>query len=102
MIGRVLNIINPITETLRPANSALITPLNPANGLPTILPNQSPPHIYSNLAPFTFGSASTVVSYSHCRPPICATVTPKANSPFGTAINGLQGRVLELQARMSF
>jgi hypothetical protein len=67
MIGRVLNIINPITETLRPANSALITPLNPANGLPTILPNQSPPHIYSNLAPFTFGSASTVVSYSRLR-----------------------------------
>jgi hypothetical protein len=80
----------------------IVTPLNPAHGLPTILPNQSPPHIYSNLAPFTFGSDSTVVSYSHCGPPICATVTPKANSLFGTAINGLQGRVLELQARMSF
>jgi hypothetical protein len=79
-----------------------VTPLNPANGLPTILANQSPPHIYSNLAPFTFGNVSTVVSYSNCGPPICATVTPVANPLFGTAINGLQGRVLELQARMSF
>jgi hypothetical protein len=98
MIGRVLNIINPITETLRPANSALITPLNPANGLPTILPNQSPPHIYSNVAPFTFGSASTVSVTPDCGPPICATVTPVTNPLFGTAINGLQGRVLEFSS----
>jgi hypothetical protein len=80
----------------------IVTPLNPANGLPTILPNQSPPHIYSILAPFTFGSTSTVVSYFNCGPPQCATVTPVANPLFGTAINGLQGRVLELQGRISF
>ena len=55
-----------------------------------------------NLAPFTFGSTSTVVSYSNCGPPTCATVTPVANPLFGTAINGLSGRVLELQARFSF
>jgi hypothetical protein len=55
-----------------------------------------------NLAPFTFGSTSTVVSYFNCGPPQCATVTPVANPLFGTAINGLQGRVLELQGRISF
>lgn len=55
-----------------------------------------------NLAPFTFGSTSTLVSTSNCAPPVCATVTPSANSLFGTAINGLSGRVLELQARFSF
>jgi len=55
-----------------------------------------------NLAPFTFGSTSTVVSYFNCGPPDCATVTPVANPLFGTAINGLQGRVLELQGRISF
>jgi hypothetical protein len=31
-----------------PANLALKTPLNPANGLPTILPGQGAPNIYSN------------------------------------------------------
>jgi hypothetical protein len=31
-----------------PANPALITPLNPANGLPTILNGQGAPNIYSN------------------------------------------------------
>src|SRR5450631_2802868 len=36
---------NPLSY---PANPALITPLNPANGLPAILPNQSAPNIYSN------------------------------------------------------
>jgi hypothetical protein len=41
-----------------------------------------------------------VVSYSNCGLPICAT--PLANPLFGTAINGLSGRVLELQARISF
>ena len=33
---------------------------------------------------------------------LSATVTPVANPMFGTAINGLQRRVLELQARISF
>lgn len=50
-----------------------------------------------NLAPFTFGSTSTVVSYFNG-----ATGMPVANPLFGTAINGLSGRVLELQGRLSF
>jgi hypothetical protein len=54
------------------------------------------------LAPFTFGSTSTVVSYFNCGPPDCATVTAVANPLFGTAINGLSGCVLEPQARLSF
>ena len=49
-----------------------------------------------NLAPFTFGSASTVVSYFN------NGTVPVANPLFGTAINGLAGRVLELQGRVSF
>jgi hypothetical protein len=36
------------SPTSYPANPALITPLNPANGLPTILTGQSAPNIYSN------------------------------------------------------
>lgn len=50
-----------------------------------------------NLAPFTFGSTSTVVSYFNN-----GSGAPVANPLFGTAINGLSGRVLELQARFSF
>lgn len=50
-----------------------------------------------NLAPFTFGSTSTVVSYSNS-----SSGVPIANPLFGTAINGLSGRILELQARFSF
>jgi hypothetical protein len=50
-----------------------------------------------NLAPFTFGSTSTVVSYFNN-----GSGVPVANPLFGTAINGLSGRVLELQARFSF
>jgi hypothetical protein len=51
-----------------------------------------------NLAPFTFGSTSTIVSSacSACGQPAFA------NPQFGTAINGLSGRVLELQARFRF
>jgi len=51
-----------------------------------------------NLAPFTFGSTSTIVSSacSACGQPAFA------NPLFGTATNGLSGRVLELQARFSF
>jgi hypothetical protein len=55
-----------------------------------------------NLAPFTFGSSSTVVSSGNCGPPDCPTTIPLANPLFGTAINGLSGRVLELQGRFSF
>lgn len=50
-----------------------------------------------NLAPFTFGSASTVVSYFNNNSGI-----PVANPLFGTATAGLAGRVLELQGRFSF
>jgi hypothetical protein len=50
-----------------------------------------------NLAPFTFGSTSTVVSSFNISPTL-----PSANPLFGTALNGLSGRVLELQARFSF
>jgi len=48
-----------------------------------------------NLSPFTFGSASTVVSY-------CCGATPNPNPQFGTATTGLAGRVLELQGRFTF
>jgi hypothetical protein len=55
-----------------------------------------------NLAPFDFGSLSTVVSYFNCTPPTCPTTVPVANPLFGTASQGLAGRSLELQARFSF
>ncbi len=50
-----------------------------------------------NLAPFTFGSTSTVVSYFNN-----GSGVPVANPLFGTATTGLAGRVVELQARFSF
>ncbi|MGC2154222.1 MAG: carboxypeptidase regulatory-like domain-containing protein [Terriglobales bacterium] len=49
-----------------------------------------------NLAPFSFGSNSTTVSYGN------NGTTPVANPYFGTATAGLAGRVLELEARFSF
>ena len=49
-----------------------------------------------NLAPFSFGSTSTVISSNN------NGGVPFANPLFGTAISGLAGRVLELQARFSF
>jgi len=49
-----------------------------------------------NVAPFTFGSASTVVSFC------CGTGTPQPNPQFGIGTNGLAGRTLELQGRISF
>ncbi|MGB6482889.1 MAG: carboxypeptidase regulatory-like domain-containing protein [Candidatus Acidiferrales bacterium] len=48
-----------------------------------------------NLAPFTFGSNSTVVSYG-------PAVNPSANTQFGTATSGLAGRVVELEGRFVF
>lgn len=48
-----------------------------------------------NLWLFTFGSASTVISY-------CCDTTPFPNSQFGTATSALAGRVVELQARFGF
>lgn len=48
-----------------------------------------------NLQPFTFGSASTVVSS-------CCGSTPFPNSQFGTALGGLAGRVIELEGRFVF
>jgi hypothetical protein len=50
-----------------------------------------------NLAPFTFGSTSTTISSNNNN-----AGQPVANPLFGTATNGLAGRVLELQARFSF
>ena len=47
-----------------------------------------------NLAPFTFGSNSTVVSFGGS--------PPSPNTQFGTATAGLAGRVVELQGRISF
>jgi hypothetical protein len=55
-----------------------------------------------NLAPFTFDSPSTVVTYyNNCvgSPPVC---TPVANPNFGYATTGLAGRVIELQGRFVF
>jgi hypothetical protein len=49
-----------------------------------------------NLAPFVFGSASTIVSYYNNEN------GPVSNPQFGSALGGLQGRVLELQANYSF
>jgi len=50
-----------------------------------------------NLAPFTFGSTSTTVSYGKN-----SSDVPIPNRLFGTASTGLAGRVIELQARFSF
>ena len=50
-----------------------------------------------NLAPFTFGSTSTTVSYGNS-----STGVPTPNPLFGTASTGLAGRVIELQARFTF
>ncbi len=50
-----------------------------------------------NLAPFTFGSTSTTISYGNN-----SSGVPTPNPLFGTASTGLAGRVVELQARLSF
>jgi hypothetical protein len=50
-----------------------------------------------NLAPFTFGSTSTTVSFFNN-----GSGQPVANPLFGTATAGLAGRVMELQGRFSF
>ena len=55
-----------------------------------------------NLAPFTFGSSSTTVSYfNNCSgtPSVC---TPVSNPLFGTASSGLAGRVVEFEGRFVF
>jgi len=49
-----------------------------------------------NVAPFTFGSSSTVVSFC------CGGGTPQVNPQFGIGTNGLSGRSIELQGRISF
>ncbi|HXN65946.1 MAG TPA: TonB-dependent receptor [Candidatus Acidoferrales bacterium] len=49
-----------------------------------------------NLAPFTFGSTSTTVSYGN------NGTTPIANPQFGTASTGLAGRTIELEGRFVF
>jgi hypothetical protein len=49
-----------------------------------------------NVAPFTFGSSSTVVSFC------CGSGTPQANPQFGIGSNGLAGRVIALEGRISF
>ena len=48
-----------------------------------------------NLAPFTFGSNSTVVSFG-------PEATPAPNTLFGTAATGLAGRVIEFEGRFVF
>lgn len=48
-----------------------------------------------NLAPFIFGSASTVVSFG-------PAANPNPNAQFGTATSGLSGRVVELEGRFVF
>lgn len=48
-----------------------------------------------NLTPFTFGSLPTVVSFG-------PAMNPTPNSQFGIATSGLQGRVVQLQARFVF
>jgi hypothetical protein len=55
-----------------------------------------------NLAPFTFQSQSSTVSFgNNCvsAPPVC---TPVANPNFGIASTGLAGRTLELEGRFVF
>ncbi len=55
-----------------------------------------------NLAPFTFQSQSTTITYgNNCvgTPPVC---TPIANPNFGIATSGLAGRVIELEGRFVF
>jgi len=55
-----------------------------------------------NLAPFTFGSSSTTVSFGdNCSgsPTVC---TPISNPLFGTASSGLAGRVVEFEGRFVF
>src|ERR1700693_3815252 len=55
-----------------------------------------------NLAPFTFQSNSTTISYgNNCvgKPPLCE---PIANPNFGIATSGLAGRVIELEGRFVF
>jgi len=49
-----------------------------------------------NLAPFTFDSTSTVVSYYN------NGTVPVANPQFGTASTGLAGRTVELEGRFVF
>jgi outer membrane receptor protein involved in Fe transport len=49
-----------------------------------------------NLQPFDFGSSSTVISYC------CGSGTPTPNPQFGVATGGLEGRVVELEARFVF
>jgi len=50
-----------------------------------------------NLAPFTFDSASTVITYFNS-----SAGVPQANPNFGYATSGLAGRVMELQGRFVF
>jgi hypothetical protein len=49
-----------------------------------------------NVAPFTFGSSSTVISFC------CGSGTPQPNPQFGVGTNGLSGRTIELQGRITF
>jgi hypothetical protein len=50
-----------------------------------------------NLAPFTFGSGSTTISFFND-----ASGNPVSNPQFGTALIGLAGRVIELEGRFTF
>jgi hypothetical protein len=50
-----------------------------------------------NLAPFTFGSPQTTISYFND-----STGKPVSNPMFGIASTGLAGRMVELQANLSF
>ena len=54
-----------------------------------------------NLAPFTFGSTSTLISSSQTTL-ANGTIVPLLNPLFGTATAGLAGRVVELQGRFRF
>ena len=49
-----------------------------------------------NVAPFTFGSSSTVVSFC------CGSGAPQPNPQFGIGSNGLSGRVVALEGKISF
>lgn len=50
-----------------------------------------------NLAPFTFGSGSTTISYNND-----SSGNPVSNPQFGAALLGLAGRVVELEGRFVF
>ena len=56
-----------------------------------------------NLAPFTFGSSSTILSYGNLAPvPPATTGLPNPNPLFGIASSALSGRTIEISGKFIF